>query len=340
MDYKQKIIDELTVILEREKQNGNTFKIRAYQRVIPQLRALHYIKSLDDIKNVDGIGKGIKDRIKEILETGQLNSAEEAKKDPKTTIIKEFMNIYGIGTVKSKNLYEVEKVTSIEELREKADKLLNEKQKIGLKYYEDLLERIPRKEMLYHEKVIKKIVATISRNKFVATIVGSFRREKPDSGDIDVLLSYPETEAEKPFSKTEAEKPFSKTEAEKPFSKTEAESIFKQIVDEMVKLNYITDILALGSKKCLAICRKENEKTRRLDLLLTPPDEYPYAILYFTGSDKFNIQMRRKALELGYSLSEHGLIPMRENVEVPDDLKTEKEVFKFLKMDYLEPKDR
>ena len=322
MDYKQKIIDELTVILEREKQNGNTFKIRAYQRVIPQLRALHYIKSLDDIKNVDGIGKGIKDRIKEILETGQLNSAEEAKKDPKTTIIKEFMNIYGIGTVKSKNLYEVEKVTSIEELREKADKLLNEKQKIGLKYYEDLLERIPRKEMLYHEKVIKKIVATISRNKFVATIVGSFRREKPDSGDIDVLLSYPETEAEKPF------------------SKTEAESIFKQIVDEMVKLNYITDILALGSKKCLAICRKENEKTRRLDLLLTPPDEYPYAILYFTGSDKFNIQMRRKALELGYSLSEHGLIPMRENVEVPDDLKTEKEVFKFLKMDYLEPKDR
>ena len=331
MDYKQKIIDELTVILEREKQNGNTFKIRAYQRVIPQLRALHYIKSLDDIKNVDGIGKGIKDRIKEILETGQLNSAEEAKKDPKTTIIKEFMNIYGIGTVKSKNLYEVEKVTSIEELREKADKLLNEKQKIGLKYYEDLLERIPRKEMLYHEKVIKKIVATISRNKFVATIVGSFRREKPDSGDIDVLLSYPETEAEKPFSKTEAEK---------PFSKTEAESIFKQIVDEMVKLNYITDILALGSKKCLAICRKENEKTRRLDLLLTPPDEYPYAILYFTGSDKFNIQMRRKALELGYSLSEHGLIPMRENVEVPDDLKTEKEVFKFLKMDYLEPKDR
>jgi len=331
MDYKQKIIDELTVILEREKQNGNTFKIRAYQRVIPQLRALHYIKSLDDIKNVDGIGKGIKDRIKEILETGQLNSAEEAKKDPKTTIIKEFMNIYGIGTVKAKNLYEVEKVTSIEELREKADKLLNEKQKIGLKYYEDLLERIPRKEMLYHEKVIKKIVATISRNKFVATIVGSFRREKPDSGDIDVLLSYPETEAE-------AEKPFSK--AEKPFSKAEAESIFKQIVDEMVKLNYITDILALGSKKCLAICRKENEKARRLDLLLTPPDEYPYAILYFTGSDKFNIQMRRKALELGYSLSEHGLIPMRENVEVPDDLKTEKEVFKFLKMDYLEPKDR
>jgi DNA polymerase beta len=352
VDYKSTIINDLNVILEKEKQNKNVFKIRAYQKVIPQLVALPQIKTLEDIKNVEGVGKGIKDRIKEILETGELHSAEEIKKDPKTVVIKQFMNIYGIGPVKAKNLYETNNITSISELKEKAGKLLNDKQKIGLKYYEDLQERIPRKEMLYHEKKIIKIVATISENKFVATIVGSFRREKPDSGDIDVLLSYEDPN----------------------LSIKEAEDIFQKIINQLLKDNYITDILALGTKKCMAICRKENEKARRLDLLLTPPEEYPFAILYFTGSDKFNIQMRKNALKMGYSLSEHGIIPAKEHGIIPasehgiipakehglkplqpsehgiipasehgiipDNLKTEKDIFKFLNMKYLEPKDR
>lgn len=46
---------------------------------------------------------------------------------------------------------------------------------------------------------------------------------------------------------------------------------------------------------------------RRLDLMLTPPSEYAYAILYFTGSDKFNIAFRSHCLTLGYTLNEHAL---------------------------------
>jgi DNA polymerase/3'-5' exonuclease PolX len=172
--------------------------------------------------------------------------------------------------------------------------------------------------MLYHEKIIKKIVATISHNKFEATIVGSFRREKNDSGDIDVLLSYPHHEN---------------------LSKKEAEIIFKEIVNEMIKKDYISDVLALGIKKCMAVCTHK-DKFRRLDILLTTPDEYPFAILYFTGSDKFNITMRRKALQMGYSLNEYRLIPLDEKIPIPDDLKTEKDIFKFLDIDYLDPKDR
>ena len=37
-DFKDKIINDLTIILEKEKQLGNSFKIRAYQKVIPQLK--------------------------------------------------------------------------------------------------------------------------------------------------------------------------------------------------------------------------------------------------------------------------------------------------------------
>jgi DNA polymerase/3'-5' exonuclease PolX len=313
MDYKDLIISELNIILEKEKQNRNTFKVRAYLKVIPQLKDLSSIKSLDDIKNVEGVGKGIYDRIKEIIDTGELKSAEEIKKDSKVDIITEFMNIYGIGPVKANDLYNKQKIHTIEELKEKQDKLLNDKQKIGLKYYEDIKERIPRNEMLKHEKFIKKFVAT----NMNATIVGSFRREKQDSGDIDVLISYGNE-----------------------MSDNNAQNNFKKIIENMKNTDYIVDILASGSKKCLAVCKLPllNSKARRLDLLLTKPEEYPYALLYFTGSDKFNIQMRRKALEKGYSLNEHKLKPLNDKDEVL--LNSEKEVFKFLNMDYLEPKDR
>lgn len=317
VDFKDKIIDDLTVILEKEKQSGNSFKIRAYQKVIPQLKNKTSIFTLDDIKDIDGIGKGIKDRIKEIIETGELKSAEEIKNDPKLKVIEEFMKIYGVGPVKAKDLYEKNGFTSIEELKISGDKYLNEKQKIGLKYYEDINERIPRKEMIKHQKYISKIVNKINSN-IVSTLVGSFRRNKPDSGDIDVLISYNNND----------------------MSYKDAEEDFKKIIDKMIEDKYIIEVLAIGKKKCMGICVLDKCKFRRLDLLLTKAEEYPYALLYFTGSDKFNIEMRKKALELGYSLNEHGLTSsLKKKIQIPD-IKTEEDVFNFLQMKYIEPNKR
>ena len=118
----------------------------------------------------------------------------------------------------------------------------------------------------------------------------------------------------------------------------------------MKESNYIIDILSTGSKKCLAIsslnevekAKKKYTVVRRLDLLLTKPEEYPYALLYFTGSDKFNIEMRKKALQLGYSLNEHTLkfLNSSKNKNKIPDMETEEDVFKFLDMSYLEPNKR
>lgn len=314
-DYKDKIIEDLSLILEREKQNKNVFKVRAYQKVIPQLKSLDHIYNLEDIKEIEGIGKGIKDRIKEIIETGELKSAEEIKNNPRMKVIEDFMRIYGVGPVKAKDLYDKNNIKSIQELKEKADEYLNDKQKIGLKYYDDINERIPRKEMISHEKKIKTIIKKINKN-IIVTLVGSYRREKEDSGDIDVLISYKEDD----------------------MSYKEAEEIFKEIIKEMKSSKYIVDSLAVGNKKFMGVCKLSNKRVRRLDMLLTKPEEYPYALLYFTGSDKFNIIMRKKALELGYSLNEHGLTTQKKK-EIPE-LKTEEDVFKFLEMEYLKPDKR
>jgi DNA polymerase/3'-5' exonuclease PolX len=153
--------------------------------------------------------------------------------------------------------------------------------------------------------------------KYDMEIVGSFRREAETSGDIDVLIRIPEGV---------------------PVS--EAGEMLKLYVKLLDGFGYIEEILALGDHKCMAISRMFNGKARRLDLLMTPSSEYAYAILYFTGSDRFNVAFRQWALDKGYTLNEHKLTPIREGVPDVPYMKTEKDIFKFLGLRYIEPSKR
>ena len=56
------------------------------------------------------------------------------------------------------------------------------------------------------------------------------------------------------------------------------------------------------------MCRLNSKKPyRRLDIRLAPHDQYYCAVLYFTGSDLFNKNMRTHALEKKYTLNEYTL---------------------------------
>ena len=113
--------------------------------------------------------------------------------------------------------------------------------------------------------------------------------------------------------------------------------------DRLASDGYVTDVLAKGDKKFMGYARlpgaTPDSPHRRLDLLLTPKDEYPYAVLYFTGSDRFNVAMRQRALDLGYTLNEHGMKPTGSE-PAPPVMSDERDIFRFLKMEYKEPSER
>jgi DNA polymerase/3'-5' exonuclease PolX len=109
----------------------------------------------------------------------------------------------------------------------------------------------------------------------------------------------------------------------------------------MIKKKYVTDVLAQGPKKFMGIAKlTSRSKARRIDILLTPEDELPYALLYFTGSDAFNVAMRKHALERGYSLSEHGLKRIRDDVPISPKMSSERDIFTFLDYRYVVPEGR
>lgn len=318
MDAKETIIRELDTLRRADIAKKEPFSARAYAKVIEQLRTIEGpIQNINDVKDVKGVGKKIKDKIQEILTTGSLKAATEARKDTNLESLDLLQGVHGIGPVKAKQLVETKKIKTIQELRtalETDPDLLNEVQKMGLRYYEDAILRIPRHEMAMHETFILNALDP----RFTGEVVGSYRRGAENSGDIDVLLMLPDT-----------------------MTKKAQGDLFLETIKLFQESDYIVDTLAQGPKKFLGYVKlNEESKARRLDLLMTPEVEFAYAILYFTGSQNFNVAFRSYAQSKGYTINEHTMTPVKEGVPAVPPMKTEKDIFDFLGLMYVEPVNR
>ena len=101
---------------------------------------------------------------------------------------------------------------------------------------------------------------------------------------------------------------------------------------------YLPVILAKGPTRFAGIFRlSEDYIGHRIDIRLVKPESWPYALLYFTGSQRFDILMRQRAIDLGLKLNEYGLY---DNLGQPQYATNEKEIFDILQVAYLEPVER
>jgi len=306
--------EEFIEVLEKLSQlmikRGDHIRSRAYAKAQENIMLFtDDIYSPEQLKSLRGIGPTILEKLDEYMKTGTLDLLEREKANPVNLLA----NIHGIGAVKAKQLVE-SGITTIEQLRENQDKL-NAVQIKGLKYYEDILRRIPRSEIDEYNYIFKQTFDIVKEADSKYEIVGSYRRHARESGDIDVIITSDNPE------------------------------VFTRFVDELVKQNIILEILVRGKHKCLVITKiLGKEYARRVDFLYTTHREYPFSVLYFTGSKWFNTAMRGHALRLGYSLNEHGLSKMvdkkKQELIVDHDFDQERDIFAFLHMEYKKPWER
>ena len=187
--YNQEFIEKLNELSQLMKQLGENFRSRAYEKASDSIiKYQKPIYSVDDIKNVHGIGKTTLNKLREYVETGKIDKLEKEKNNP----VKIFTEIYGVGPKKAAELVSKHNIKTIQDLKSNMD-LLNDKQKIGLKYYEDILERIPRSEIIQYKKKLTTIFNEVLKENNNTTssfeIVGSFRRGAKTSGDIDIIIT-------------------------------------------------------------------------------------------------------------------------------------------------------
>ena len=305
----EKFIELMEQLADIMLKQGEPFRARAYQKAQETIMAFPSdILSPEQLKGQPGIGATIMEKLNEYMETGTLKVLEREKHNP-VNILAE---VYGIGPKKAKELVD-NGITSIEQLRANQD-LLNDIQKVGLQYYEDVLKRIPRSEIdeyaALFEADFKKVATANSRFE----IVGSYRRGAQSSGDIDVIIT------------------------------SDSAKVFTNFIDALIKKKVILEVLSRGPSKCLVMAKiPSSDSVRRVDFLYTSLEEFPFAILYFTGSKIFNTVMRHIALEKGFTMNEHGINKMegkKKGEKVNHVFREEKDIFDFLGLEYKVPNER
>lgn len=76
----------------------------------------------------------------------------------------------------------------------------------------------------------------------------------------------------------------------------------------------------------------------RVDLMVKPKKSFGSLLQHFTGSRQHNINLRKYALKLGFSVSDYGIKDLK-NGEM-HEFDSEIKFYNFLKLDYIEPIDR
>ena len=329
----EKLIAKTTYDIKISPSTTLKFKLVSYKKTLDTIKKLSFeIKYTDQIKDIKGIGKTTILKINEILETGTLEQIKDFDTGEVSTTkqLLDLQKITGIGPSNAKKFLE-QNITLEKLLKLDFSKLSNSDipildvlthhQQLGVKYFHDLEHKIPNSEIVQIETYLKEILSeNIPGLNMI--ICGSFRRNKKESGDIDILLYH------------------DAIKDDKSAKKSNYLTLFLKL---LLSNKFITDHLTAidNPTKYMGFC-KFKVYNRRIDIRLIPNNSVGSAMLYFTGSGEFNKSMRTYALKKGFTINEYGIYKLKPNGEkgLKIRTKTEYDIFKTLKLDYVEPEDR
>ncbi|XP_029788285.1 DNA polymerase lambda isoform X2 [Suricata suricatta] len=323
-NHNPHITEKLEVLAKAYSVQGDKWRALGYAKAINALKSFHKpVTSYQEAFSIPGIGKRMAEKITEILESGHLRKLDHISES--VPVLELFSNIWGAGAKTARMWYQ-QGFRTLEDIRSQAS--LTTQQTIGLKHYDDFLERIPREEAAEIEQTVRESAQAFNPG-LLCVACGSYRRGKATCGDVDVLLTHPDGRSH--------------------------QGVFSRLLDSLRQRGFLTDDLVSQEEngqqqKYLGVCQLPGpgHRHRRLDIIVVPYSEFACALLYFTGSAHFNRSMRALAKTKGMSLSEHALstavvrdsrgLKVGSGRVLPTP--TEKDVFRLLGLPYREPAER
>ena len=306
-----KILYEIADLLEL---NQIEYKPRAYRRAAQNIEMLS-----DDIENlyqkgilddIPGVGKSIKLKIQEYIETGELKYLNELRSQIPEGF-QELLNIEGIGPKTAQILHQELGVKNVNELELsiKKGKLKNikgfGKKKennllLAIELYKTSKERFLLGEIL---PIAKNIKSNLEKLKVILDIelAGSIRRRKETIRDIDLLVVSKQPQ---------------------------------KVMQFFTKIPEIKQVLSSGEMKSTIILNNNIQ----VDLTIIEESSYGSALQYFTGSKEHNIQLRELAKKNNMKLNEFGLFNLVDNKKIAGV--KEIEIYEKLGLSYIPPELR
>lgn len=151
---------------------------------------------------IPGCGAKLAELYGEFQATGEIQEVRAAEADPTLATLELFNSIWGVGAATARDLFN-KGCRDLDDIIEHYWNDLSRVQQIGLKYRDDFRVPIPRAES---ERITQAVLEHVNRvcldsngqaGGWEATIVGSYRRGRPTSGDVDIVISHRDIEATK-----------------------------------------------------------------------------------------------------------------------------------------------
>jgi DNA polymerase (family 10) len=314
-DKIAKTLDQLADLLEFT--GANAFRLRAYRNGARVIRDLpdsvsSLIDSGEDLTKIDGIGKGVAGKCKELCESGKLEQMEELLEEVPRTVL-DLLNIPKLGPKKAAALFNELGIQTLDQLKAACE--ANEVQHLsgfGAKTEEAILAGIEiaaasNQRILWAsaDKIANKIADHMKACKSIKQMefAGSYRRGKETVGDLDLLVTSTDSE---------------------------------KVMDHFSDFEDITSTIVRGETKMSV--RLDDEF--QVDLRVVPDESFGAALQYFTGSKEHNVVARGKAKTKGLKINEWGVYKVTAKKEKLIAGKTEQDVYATLGLPYFEPEIR
>ena len=272
-----------------EMKGDTVFKIRAYQRAARTIGQLSFpleqaVQDGMDLKKIPGVGRAISDKIKELLETGQVSAHQRLLAELPDGVLT-LMDIPGIGPKTAMLIAQDLGISTVQGVEQAArDGRMAALPKLGQKAADNILRHIQtlgtkdqRTPIGQALPLAEEIIADLRGQ--CSTIgdlfpAGSLRRWEETIGDIDLVGTSSQPE---------------------------------EAGQALVSLPTVQQVLVHGPKKTSVVV----EPGIQVDIRLCEAESFGALLQYFTGSQQHNIRLRDYANRLGLSLNEYGITDLK-----------------------------
>ena len=316
--------DDVAVALEEigtllQLTGENDFRVRAYTngaRLVGQyegdFRQLVASGKLDTIK---GIGEALAEKITTLMTTGKLPFLDDLRVSVPTGLL-DMLKIPGVGPKKVKALHDELQIDTVAMLKAACEAgTVAELKGFGVKTQAKILEGLAFLDTFGKRVRIDQALPfgleLLERIKQLpgveqAELCGSLRRRRETAKDLDILVCSADA---------------------------------TPIMAAFVKLPEVVQVIGHGPTKSSVVLQHQvhgNTVTLNADLRVVTAEQYPFALVYLTGSKDHNVRLRQLAIERGWSLSEYALGPIDQPIACAD----EAAVYAALDLQYIAPELR
>ncbi|KAM5203817.1 DNA-directed DNA/RNA polymerase mu isoform 1-T1 [Hipposideros larvatus] len=341
--HNTSLSEALETLAEAAGFEGSEGRLLSFSRAASVLKALPSpVTALSQLQGLPHFGEHSCRVVQELLEHGVCDEVERVRLSERYQSMKLFTGIFGVG-VRTADQWYRKGLRTLDDVREQVHGL-TQQQKAGLRHYGDLSSPVQWPEVEALQLVVEAAVGQALPGATV-TLAGGFRRGRSQGHDVDFLITHPQEGQEAgllPRVMLHLKKQgLVLYQQYRHRCRDPAPQTWQSHTPDTFESSFC--IFRLPRPPGAAVGGPQGPwpawKAVRVDLVVVPIGQFPFALLGWTGSKHFERELRRfSRTEKGLWLNSRGLYDPEQKAFV--HVAAEEDIFRHLGLAYLPPEQR